>query len=210
MTIRNRIEYLISKIILYIQIPSILDSKIDKTARVGHRSNIISTKIGRFSYCGNNNSISHTEIGSFCSIASYCAIGGAAHPIDSVSTSPIFYEKKNIFHLFFGKKDKYITPNTTKIGNDVWIGEACFVKEGVKIGDGAVVGAHSVVTRDVPSYSVVGGTPARIIKYRFDQNIIEELKELCWWEWDKEKLEEYGQLFDNPSRLIEEIREKNI
>lgn len=210
MSLTKKIKYYYSKLVLYIQTPSISSSKIDKTAKIGHKSNLINTKVGRYSYCGNNNSISYVEIGSFCSIASYCAIGGKGHPIEEVSTSPVFYDKNNWFKKYFGQINSISEPKLTKIGNDVWIGEACFIKEGVNIGDGAVIGAHSVVTKDVPPYSVVVGSPAKVLRYRFDEETIRDLLKLQWWDWETEKIELYGKYFHSPSKLIQEVRDKNI
>lgn len=210
MKINERLRYFYSKIVLYVQTPSILNSDIDKTAKIGRKSNLINTKVGRYSYCGSNNSISHVEIGSFCSIASYCAIGGSGHPIDEVSTSPVFYEKKNLFKKYFGRTNNISEPKVTKIGHDVWIGESCFIKEGLRIGNGAVVGAHSVVTKDVPPYSIVVGSPAKVIKYRFDEGTIRNLQKIQWWDWKIEKIKAYGKYFHSPTKLIQEVREKNI
>jgi hypothetical protein len=79
----------------------------------------------------------------------------------------------------------------TEIGNDVWIGDRAFIMAGVRIGDGAVVAAGAVVTKDVPPYAVVGGVPARIIKYRFDQPTVDKLLELKWWRYD---ISEFGEV----------------
>ena len=185
----NRLKYLYAKAILFMQGPAERDCNISETAWIGHRSNLIRVTMGRYSYVGMNNSISDCKIGSFCSIASYCAIGGGVHPLDKVSTSPVFYDKNNCFreHKFisipFSEECK-----TVVIGNDVWIGENCFIKAGVTIGDGAVVGAHSVVTKDIPPYAIVAGAPAKILRFRFDENKIKELLELQWWNWSDEQI----------------------
>lgn len=207
MVLLNKIKYYYSKFILYIQIPSVKNSMIDKTAKIGHRSNIVNSKIDRYTYCGNNNSISYTKIGSFTSIASFCAIGGEEHPLNEISTSPLFYEKNNCFRKFFAYRKENIKPLETLIGNDVWIGESCFIKPGVKIGNGAVIGAHSVVTTDVPAYAVVVGAPARIINYRFDELTINDLEKICWWNWDEDKLLEYGRYFKNPDVFIKKVKD---
>ena len=136
--------------------------------------------MGEFSYCGKNCSVLDTEIGSFCSFASYCAIGGAAHPLINVSTSPVFSRGRNVFGENLGN----LSTSDSKpvaIGNDVWIGEAVFIKEGIRIGHGAVIGAHSVVTEDVPPYAIVAGAPAKIIRYRFSEKQIARLLASKWW-----------------------------
>ena len=83
----------------------------------------------------------------------------------------------------------YIPPHTT-IGNDVWIGWGVLIKGGVTIGNGAVIGAYSVVTKDVPPYAVVAGVPAKVIKYRFEQEKIDLLQQLQWWDWDIDRIYE--------------------
>lgn len=184
------IKYLYAKAILFIQIPAERDCNISKKAWVGRRSNLIRVTMGRYSYVGMNNSISDCKIGSFSSIASYCAIGGGMHPLDKISTSPVFYDKNNCFreHKFISTHFGGGEGKTVVIGNDVWIGESCFIKAGVTIGDGAVVGAHSVVTKDIPPYAIVAGAPAKILRFRFDENKIKELLELQWWYWSDEQI----------------------
>lgn len=193
--------YIMNKSLKFLNRPALRDCKIDRKAKIGTGSNCISVSVGRYSYMGKNNSVANTNIGSFCSIASYCAIGGGSHPVDKVSTSPVFYSGKNIFNKNFSAIDVEASKPVT-IGNDVWIGEGVFIKDGVAIGDGAIVGAHSVVTHDVPAYAVVVGAPATIIRYRFSDEQIRKLLELKWWNWPEEKLREYGNRFSSISELL--------
>lgn len=160
--------------------------------------------MGRYSYMGKNNSVANTTIGSFCSIASYCAIGGGAHPLNMVSTSPVFYEGKNGFSKHFNNIPVEIN-KTVEIGNDVWIGEAVFINDGIKIGTGAVVGAHSVVTKDVPPYAIVAGAPAKILRYRFDEETIQKLLSSKWWEWPEEKITSMSQYFNSTETFIKNL-----
>lgn len=179
--------FFVSKLIRYLNRPALRNCDIHRTAKIGTGSNCISMTIGKYSYMGKNNSISNVEIGSFCSIASYCAIGGGAHDLNAVSTSPIFQEGRNIFRKNLGK----IKSNLNKkviIGNDVWIGEGVFINDGIIIGNGAVIGAHSVVTHNVPPYAIVVGAPAKIIRMRFDKEKINKLEKLCWWNWNDEEI----------------------
>lgn len=143
--------------------------------------------IGEHTYIQHNTVLSpFVHIGKYCSIADYAVIGAGDHPITTLSTSPFQYMYKNIKGLgnIVVPKSNLIKREVkeTTIGNDVWIGYRAFIKAGVNIGDGAVIGAGAVVTKDVEPYSIVGGVPARLIRYRFDEDIRKELLELKWWD----------------------------
>ena len=159
----------------------------DKTARVGSGSNCVRARIGRYTYLGKNNSLCDVTIGAFCSIASYCAIGGGAHPLDIVSTSPVFCAGRNVLGTHFSEFPAELNRPVT-IGSDVWIGEGVFICDGVSVGDGAVIGAHAVVTHDVPPYAVVAGAPARVLRMRFDAQTVERLLQVRWWELPEGRL----------------------
>lgn len=188
--------FFVSKFLRIINRPALRECNIDKTAKVGTGSNCINVTMKRYSYMGKNNSVCNTKIGAFCSIASYCSIGGGAHDLNCVSTSPIFNEGKNIFGQHFAEISNELNKDVT-IGNDVWIGEKVFIKDGVTIGDGAVVGAHSVVTRDVPPYAIVAGAPAKILRFRFSDTEINALCKIKWWEWPIEKIKKEGYKFSS-------------
>ncbi len=165
---------------------------------------VYNCKIGKNSYIGEGTIIpSHnTEIGSFTSIASFCCIGLTIHPTNWLSTHPFQYlnSKKFSFNLEEKELKKFNTMLPVIVSNDVWIGSYAKNKDGVKIGDGAIIGAGAVVTKDVPPYAIVGGVPARIIKYRFDEKTIQELLSLKWWELDEEKIKYLP--FDNVQECI--------
>lgn len=198
--------FFVNKIIRTINRPALRDCTIDKNAKIGTGSNCIRTKIGRYSYMGKNNSVADTNIGSFCSIASYCAIGGGAHPINMVSTSPVFIGGRNVFNINFSHREAALNANVY-IGNDVWIGEAVFVNDGITIGDGAIIGAHSVVTHDIPPYAIVAGAPAKILHYRFSDEQIQKLLEIKWWDWPEEKIKKYSKYFDSVDHLVGAINQ---
>lgn len=185
----NKIKYYFSKAVSHIQIASLRECEIDKTARICSKCNLINVKMGRYSYMSINNTVNNTSIGAFCSIGSFCTIGGGYHPTDRASTSPAFYDSDNIFksNNFIHISNSVYQPFTT-IGNDVWIGDMAFIRAGVTIGDGAVIGAHSVVTKDVPPYAVIAGVPAKILRYRFKKETIKILLESKWWNWPENKL----------------------
>ncbi|WP_341357136.1 CatB-related O-acetyltransferase [Rossellomorea sp. y25] len=193
--------YLLAKLIKKIQIPAIRNSKIDKTARVCSASHVINTKLGRYSYIGNSCTVVNVTIGSFSSIADNCIIGGASHPIDWVSSSPVFHEGRNIMKKNFSSHE-YKTVEETVIGSDVWIGNNCLIKSGVKIENGAVIGMGSVLTKNVGAYEIWAGNPAKIVRKRFDDDIIEKLLESNWWEWEDNSLTNEAQYFNDVKNFL--------
>lgn len=165
------------------------------------RSNII---VGDFSYYDDeegpenfesNNVLYHFEatgdkliIGKFCAIATGVKfiMNGANHETDPISTYPFAIYKEWASQIT--KKPQYPYKGDTVVGNDVWLGYESIIMPGVTIGDGAIIATRSVVTKDVPPYTIVGGNPAKIIKKRFDEDIIHTLLQLQWWNWDIEKI----------------------
>ena len=178
------IKYLISKFIYKLQIPSCKNCEFASHVKVLPKSNLLNVKVGKYSYIGANNSMQNVEIGAFCSFGSYVAAGGGVHPMTRPATSTIFYDPNNCFKTKSFINNSDVLQQKTVIGNDVWIGDNVYIKAGVKIGDGVIIGAHSVVTHDVPPYAIVVGVPARIIKYRFNEEIINKFLVEKWWEWD--------------------------
>ena len=163
--------------------------------------------VGRQTYCASAPvvwNVSQTTIGSFVSIGSGVTIGNGQHPTDFLSTSPYFY----LDHLGFKNDDmvshnEYMYKAPVHIGNDVWIGENVKISNGVTIGDGAIVGRCAVVTKDVPPYAIVVGVPAKILRYRFDEETIAKLLKLKWWELDDEVIKTIP--YDNISTAISYI-----
>ena len=147
-------------------------------------------------------------IGKFCQIASGAKfiMGPANHRISSVTTYP--------FSVFGGRWSEQTPPHLSQlpfkgdivVGNDVWIGRESVIMPGVKIGDGSIIGAYAVVTRDVPPYCVVGGNPARFIKKRFHDELIQILLELKWWDFPEEKLVEFLPLLCDPD--LENVQQR--
>lgn len=193
--------YYLARILRRTFIPSFKQCQIDKTAKVASGSALTKVKMDRYSYVGSYTHITDTEIGSFCSIGGNCGIGGGIHPLQYVSTSPAFLLGRNILGKNFAQIP-YHSSERVIIGNDVWIGEYAYVMPGITIGDGAVVGAHAVVTHDVEPYTIVAGVPAKEVKKRFDSETIDKLLEVQWWGWTEEKLEKFGSSFDDPLKLI--------
>ena len=146
------------------------------------------------------------SIGSFTSIAKNVTVTDMNHPISLVSTNPFLYFQNRGF-IDKDKKDLIDQKKNEKvyIGNDVWIGQNVTLLPSVKIGNGAVIGAGSVVTKDVPSYAIVAGVPAKVIKYRFDNSIIQKLEQSKWWEWTDERISKNLEHFYDPVKFANEF-----
>lgn len=167
--------------------------------------------VGKCTYIACNSQISQTAIGSFCSIGPNFLCGWGIHPINGVSTSPMFYSTKKQNGFTLSNTDKIEERKQIVIGNDVFIGANVTVLDGVTIGDGAVIGAGAVVSKDIPPYAVAVGCPIRIVKYRFNENQIDALKKIEWWKYDEEKLKEVERWFFDVDGFIENANqaEKN-
>lgn len=193
---------------ILLQPSAITSSEMDKTAKVCSGTHINYSKLGRYSYMGYNCFALNADIQSFVSIGDNCRIGGANHPISSVSTSPVFHRGKNILRKNFA--DFINQPaKTIVIEPDVWIGAGATVKSGVTIGTGSVIGAHSMVTKDVPPYEIWAGNPAHKIRDRFPEDIKAALLKSEWWTWDDSKIQEFAPLFDNPEKFLEKAEKEN-
>jgi acetyltransferase-like isoleucine patch superfamily enzyme len=147
---------------------------------IGHYTTIESntqidsqSHIGTNVYIGKNCYLTKAKIGNYCSIANNVSIGQGEHDLNRISTNSIFYD--NPYEELTAKK--------CIIGNDVWIGVDSIILRDVTIGDGAVIGANSVVTKDIPPYAIAVGSPAKIIKYRFDNDKIKLIQDSKWWNY---------------------------
>lgn len=183
---------------------SILNSDIDKTARVYSGTTFYDSKLGRHSYVGYDSEVINCEIGAFCSIANGIIVGGAKHPINWVSTSPVFYNVRSGTCHHLGELPMEMTTKTI-IGNDVWIGSRAIIMQGLVIGTGAVIGAGAVVTKNIPPYAVVAGCPARIIKYRFNEDTIKSLLNSQWWLMSDKQLVKIAKYMNNPTAFLSKI-----
>lgn len=186
---------------------SVLRSQIDKTAYVGSGTLLYDSSIGKYSYMGYDCEVVNCEIGKFCSLANNVIIGGAQHPLNWVSTSPVFYNQQGGSNHHLGSLE-FDKTKRSYIGNDVWIGNRAIIMQGIRIGDGAVIGAGAVITKDVPPYAIVGGIPARIIRYRFDEQTIAELQQSQWWNLSDDMLRQYSQYMNNPTEFCNILKGK--
>lgn len=143
-------------------------NRINISSRIGSGVFLKKCTIGKWCYIGSNGVFNNVIIGNYSCIAPLCLIGGMEHSYWTASISPKL-------------SDECISNKKTQIGHDVWIAANCVIRQGVKIGDGAVIGAHSFVNTDIPPYAIAFGSPAKIYKYRFDKKTIDELAKSKYW-----------------------------
>lgn len=162
------------------------------------------SEFGDYSYVARNSQIYNTKIGKFTCIGPNVNTGMGAHPASSyVSSHPLFYSTiGQASGLVIVDKNSFDEFPATEIGNDVWIGNNANIKYGIKIGDGAIIGSGAVVTKDVEPYSIVGGVPAKVIKYRFTKDQIGFLLNFKWWDKDLEWIKNNKKEFENIENFI--------
>jgi len=135
------------------------------------------------------------SVGAYCSFArDVCLLGRFEHPTNRATTFPL----RTLLFQPDGINRDAVGRGALRIGSDVWVGLRAIISSGVTIGDGAIVGAGSIVTRDVPPYAIVAGSPARLIRYRFEPHEVEALLAIRWWDWPEEKIRSYEQQFYGP------------
>lgn len=184
----------------------------DKTVLEGKNSigkcNLENSFVGKYSYIGSGY-MPYTKIGKFCSISFDVISQPYTHDLSFVSTFPGFYSKdKRFFPYCSVKNSKELVKNKNDsafsviIGNDVWIGQKAIIKGGITIGDGAVIGIGSVVTKDIPPYAIVGGNPAKIIRFRYPDDTIAKLLASKWWDKDDNWIKENSDLFSDVEELL--------
>lgn len=187
-------------------------SQISRKAKIYGLTQIANSTIGDYSYVGRHSRVIHADVGKFCSIAGESKVGMGTHTLDKLSTSPIFTEAKN------GTKHSWVSISEVNpykrvtIGNDAWIGVRTMILGGLTIGNGAVVAAGAIVTKNVPPYAVVAGVPAKVIRYRFPQEVIDRLETLQWWNLSDEVLQKNITLFQSDNidiDVVEKIIKEN-
>lgn len=189
----NRVRQLFKFIINYSRIKSLdVSNKADisNTVYIQKNSSVdAQSKVGQYTYIGKNSHITKGNIGNYCSIANNVSIGHGEHDLKRISTSTRFYE--NTY--------EELTKENCSIGHDVWVGVGAVILRGVRVGNGAVIGANAVVTKDVPDFAIVVGVPARVIRYRFDEVVQTAITNSCWWE---KSLDDARMIQTNLNKLI--------
>ncbi len=180
----------------------ILQSEIGAKCDIEKRNLIRKAVIGDMTYTGADTSIMWANIGKFCCISRLVDIGGNEHNYHAFSMMPD-YRFNNRMN---GKLRKHPDESIITVGNDVWIGQGVSIvrKEGLTIGNGAVLGSGTVVTKSIPPYAIAVGIPAKVIKFRFSDDVIEKLLELRWWDWPSEKI------IENWNVLSSNLDQENI
>lgn len=161
----------------------LMNSELSDYVQINRNSMIRCSKIGDYSYGGMNFNAIHCIIGKYSSVSWNVSIGGADHDYSKVTTHAFLYNPS--FGMLDDGEELYDRfSDSCEIGNDVWIGAGAQILRGVKVGDGAVIAAGAVVTKNVPPYTVAAGVPAKIIKNRFDEKTVQRLLQIKWWDLD--------------------------
>jgi acetyltransferase-like isoleucine patch superfamily enzyme len=161
--------------------------KINSYSRIFPKVKLSNVKVGKYTYIGDNSWISNSSIGNYTSISTGVRIGMGMHPTDEFSTSPVFYSKNNPFVKGVSNlKFQFSQKKEISIGNDVWIGLNAIILDGLSIGDGSIIAANSVVTKNVEPFTIVGGVPAKTIGNRTNAQEFQSAKD--WYNFNHNEL----------------------
>lgn len=170
--------------------------KFEKRASLGEGVRLIDALIGNHTYIAANSLIRNTSFGRFCSVGSGVKTGLGVHPTSEfISTHPAFYSLRRQSGKTFAKQQHFKEEKRIEIGNDVWIGSNAIVLDGVVIGNGAIIAAGAVVTENVAPFEIVGGVPAKHIRFRFSEQEIEAIEKSEWWNQDEAWLKNNAERF---------------
>ncbi|MCE5222998.1 acetyltransferase [bacterium] len=184
----------------------VYQSKVGEWTEIGEKTMLIESSLGDFSYIASSYAnIIYTTIERFCSIASHVRINPGNHPMERVTQHHCTYRKKQ---YGFADQDDEVFFNWRRehqcfVGSDVWIGHSAILLPGVKIGSGSVIGAGCVVTKNIDPYSVVVGVPGKVIKKRFNEDQIDKLLAIEWWNWNYETIKHRLQELENVDLFLE-------
>jgi virginiamycin A acetyltransferase len=186
-------------------------SEVGDRVRIGRYNHLLHVEIGTRSFTGPHTVLIKSRIGKYCSLSWGVTVGGGEHDYTRLSTHSFLYSDYDGLRPAAEPPtyDRFAAPCT--VGSDVWIAASATILRGVKVGDGAVVAANAVVTRDVPPYALVAGVPARVMKLRFQENVIERLLEIRWWDFPDALIRDNFEFFvrtpdDATLRRLESLR----
>lgn len=179
------------------------NTKEGKHTRIDFPYDLRDVNIGDYTYISVNSCISLTDIGKFCSIGPNFFCGWGIHPTDGISTSPLFYSAKSLYS--FCNENRIEDRKKIMIGNDVFIGANVTVLDGVTIGDGAVIGAGTVVSKDIPPYAIVVGSPAQILRYRFNDETIQKIRSIQWWNFEEDQFKDVEKYFSKINSFLDKF-----
>jgi acetyltransferase-like isoleucine patch superfamily enzyme len=192
------------KVLKKLRLTAVRDSRVHATSKLESGTSFYHSTMDKHSFCGYDCDVYCADIGSFVSIANGVVIGGGRHPMEWVGMSPVFYEGRDSIQTKFSRHVRDAVRRVA-IGNDVWIGHSAILLPGVEIGNGAVVGAGAVVTKAVPAYAIVAGNPARVIRYRFSESVIQRLLASRWWDFDDAALYGLGPYVNDVEKFLETV-----
>jgi len=185
------------------------DVTFENFVALGTNVQLNNSSVGKHSYISSNSLIRNTKIGRFCSIGPNVKIGLGKHPtLEFISTHPVFYSLKKQSGTTYSKEQYFAEEDTVNIGHDVWIGASAIIMDGLNIANGAIVAAGAVVTRDVAPFEIVGGVPAKQIRFRFSQDEIQAIEKSEWWNQDEAWLKENAALFLNKQDFFQSATHK--
>jgi phosphonate metabolism protein (transferase hexapeptide repeat family) len=170
---------------------TVKDATVGRYCEIGAGSSLVASTFGDYSYMASHSDIINSTIGKFCSIAAMTRINPGNHPMERASQSHFTYRAS---YYFAGEHDEpeffeWRRAHTVTVGHDVWIGHGAIILPAVTVGDGAVIAAGAVVSKDVAPYTIVGGVPCKAIRDRFDRDIAVRMQALRWWDWDHGRLQ---------------------
>ena len=186
------------------------ECKISTRAKLYPTYRLAKVSVDDYTYISENAKISITSIGKFCSIGPNFLCGWGIHPISGLSTSPMFYSTMKQNGCSLTSENKISERKSISIGNDVFIGMNVTILDGVTVGHGAVIGAGAVVNKDIPPYAIAVGCPAKVTKYRFDEDVISLLLKISWWDLPESRLQLVEQNFWDVNGFIEIMKQEHL
>ncbi len=188
----------------------LVNAEIGYKTYIAHNTQFLNSSLGDYSYINYDALVQFTTIGKFCSIGPGVKIVLGSHPMHMVSTHPAFYSSGIMVKSFTDRRLYHDEFKRVTIGNDVWIGEDALIPGGIKIGDGAIIAARAVVTKDVEPYSFVAGVPAKHVKYRFSKEIINQLVKIKWWDKNEKWFKENYLSFQDPEKFVSTFSDEEV